>query len=300
MLHVAVSGGPNSIALLLLANGARPHRVRAATVDHGLRPESAGEARFVADVCEGLGVPHAILPVTVGPGNVQSQAREARYGALTDWIDAIGDADDALATGHHADDQAETLLMRLNRASGLAGLAGIRERAQLTLRQDRPIALVRPLLGWRRSDLAQIVSDAGIAPVDDPSNRNQHYDRVQMREHLARSSWIDPVALAQSARLLGDAWSAIQDMAQAEGDRRITQTGAGIDYRAGAPATLEIEIMARVIARLGGKASRAEIDRLRGRLVVADNGSLGGVLAKPIVEEGITIWRFTPEPPRRL
>src|SRR6187551_1856271 len=85
-LGVAVSGGPDSVALLLLAAATRPGSVEAATVDHRLRPESAAEARFVANLCKQLGVPHATLAVDVSPGaSVQARARHARYRALTDW-----------------------------------------------------------------------------------------------------------------------------------------------------------------------------------------------------------------------
>ena len=81
-LGIAVSGGPDSLALLLLARAALPGRVEAATVDHGLRAESAQEADFVARLCGDLGIPHAILPVAVAPGNTQDRARQARYTAL--------------------------------------------------------------------------------------------------------------------------------------------------------------------------------------------------------------------------
>ena len=85
-LGLAVSGGPDSLALLLLAQAALPGRVEAATVDHGLRPESAGEAAMVAAVCARLGVPHQTLAVEVAQGNIQSQARTARYAALAGWM----------------------------------------------------------------------------------------------------------------------------------------------------------------------------------------------------------------------
>jgi tRNA(Ile)-lysidine synthase len=143
---VAVSGGPDSLALLLLAHAAMPGLVEAATVDHGLRSESADEAAFVAEICGKLGVPHATLKVTVGAGNLQAEARAARYAALAGWMAERGLA--ALATAHHADDQAETLILRLNRGSGVAGLAGVRARG---LVPGTRLPLLRPLLGWRRA-----------------------------------------------------------------------------------------------------------------------------------------------------
>ena len=122
---VAVSGGPDSLALLLLADAAYPGRVHAATVDHGLRPESAAEALFVARICRGRGVPHALLPAGMTAGaNLQAAARARRHDLLGEWAEDIGAG--PIVTAHHADDQAETLLMRLNRGSGLAGLAAIR------------------------------------------------------------------------------------------------------------------------------------------------------------------------------
>src|SRR5690242_17255544 len=167
-IGIAVSGGPDSLALLLLAAAARPGQVEAATVDHGLRQESRAEAGFVASVCEQLGVPHAILTVhwDVPPASAfQERSREARYRLLARWI--TGRKLSALLTAHHADDQAETILMRLNRGSGLRGLAGMRGKAAIPS-DNRP--LLRPLLGWRRAELEEICAAAGLDPIDDPSN----------------------------------------------------------------------------------------------------------------------------------
>ena len=176
-LGIAVSGGPDSCALLLLAAAAMPGRIAAATVDHGLRAESADEARFVADLCAAIDVEHAVLPVTVEQGNVQAQARAARYRALAEWAAELGLA--ALASAHHADDQAETLLLRLNRASGVAGLAGVRERGLVS---GSELLLVRPLLGWRRLELERIVEAAGLNAVADPSNIDDRFDRARLRK----------------------------------------------------------------------------------------------------------------------
>ncbi|MBO0750444.1 MAG: tRNA lysidine(34) synthetase TilS, partial [Porphyrobacter sp.] len=125
-LGLAVSGGPDSLALLLLAHATLPGQFAVATVNHGLRPEAAAECAMVERVCAARGIPCTILQVKLAAGNIQAEARATRYAALGEWAQREGLA--GLATAHHADDQAETLLMRLNRASGLGGLAGVRSR----------------------------------------------------------------------------------------------------------------------------------------------------------------------------
>ena len=199
-MGVAVSGGPDSVALLLLDHAARPGSVEAATVDHGLRPESAAEAQWVAQLCQELGVRHETLRVAVEAGNLQSKAREARYDALDDWMGRSGLI--VVATAHHADDQAETLLMRLNRGSGLPGLTGVRPSGAVPGGKGR---LLRPLLGWRKTELEALVRAAGIEPIADPSNRDSRFDRVRIRQALAGADWLDPLGLARSAALLGEA-----------------------------------------------------------------------------------------------
>ena len=202
---IAVSGGADSLALLLLAAAAFPGRVSAATVDHGLRPAGAAEARHVAHICRRLGVDHHRLTLRVAAGaNVQARARAARYGALVDLCTA--ERLDWLATGHHADDQLETMLMRLNRASGVGGLAGIRAR------RDR---LVRPLLAWRRDDLRAIVSVCGEVAIEDPSNADDRFDRSRIRKSLQHADWLDPAAAVRSAAALADADAALDHYARA-------------------------------------------------------------------------------------
>src|SRR5215207_1808786 len=129
-IGIAVSGGADSLALLLLAAAARPGAVEAATVDHALRRGSREEAEMVANVCAGLGVDHAVLtadwpePPTSA---IQERARDMRYRLLVAWLAERGLS--ALAAAHHADDQAETLVMRLNRGAGIRGLAAMRAAA---------------------------------------------------------------------------------------------------------------------------------------------------------------------------
>ena len=112
----------------------------------------------------------------------------------------------AVATAHHADDQAETLLMRLARGAGLGGLVGVRQ----TLPLEAGIALIRPLLDWRRAELAAIVDAAGITPIDDPANRDPRHDRSRFRGMLAKADWADAERLAASARWLADADEALE------------------------------------------------------------------------------------------
>ena len=148
IVAIAVSGGPDSMALLALAGAAWPGQVIAATVDHGLRADAADEAALVARFCLRQGpIPHAtLIPATpLGTANLQARARAARYTLLTDW--ARGSKATILATAHHADDQAETFLMRAARGSGLSGLAAIRPNHRIA----DDLVLLRALLDWRRA-----------------------------------------------------------------------------------------------------------------------------------------------------
>lgn len=275
---------------MLLAQAALPGAIEAATVDHGLRPEAAAEARFVAGICAARGIPHEILSVEVAPGNVQDRARQARYAALAQWLERRGL--DALATAHHADDQAETLLMRLNRASGLAGLAGIRPR---TFVPDREHLLLRPLLGWRQAELEEVVARAGIEPVRDPSNADPGFDRVRIRQGLAGTPWINVSGLAASAGNLADAEDALAWATAREYAERVSQAGAGLRYSPLAPSAICLRVVGRIIAELGQPARGGEVARLVTALEGGGEGNLGGVLARA----GADGWVFAAEPPRR-
>lgn len=286
---MAVSGGPDSLALLLLAAAALPGRVEAASVDHGLRADSAGEAAMVARLCAELGVPHETLAVTVAPGNLQDRARAARYGALADWCERRGLC--ALATGHQLDDQAETLLMRLNRGSGLAGLAGVRARSTVP---GSSLPLLRPLLGWPRRELAAMVAEAGIAPVRDPSNEDDRFDRVRIRRALADANWLDGAGLAKSAQLLAAAEDFVAGAVDEIWQSRVRAADGAWKFDPVGSDFAAIEIARRIIARLGGEARRSEAAAFVARLRRGENASLGGVLVR--VEGGE--WVFRTEPPR--
>lgn len=286
-----MSGGPDSLALLLLAHGAFPGQIEAATVDHGLRPESATEAKTVAGICAELGVAHEILNVEVGPGNIQSEARAARYAALADWIDARGLA--ALATAHHADDQAETLLLRLNRASGVAGLAGTRARG-IVPGTDRP--LLRPLLGWRKAELVALVETARIVAAQDPSNVDDRFDRARLRKALADADWLDVAAVAESAGYLAEADAALDWAARREWAECVTVAGLGLIYRPQAPRAIALRVIARIVTKLSGEAPRGSaVAKLFDALVAGRPASIGNLVARPTVDG----WSFIKAPARR-
>lgn len=304
-LGLAVSGGPDSLALLLLAHAALPGQIAVCSIDHGLRPEAAGEVALVERIAGERGIPFTPISVTVAPGNVQAQARIARYVALARWAQDTGLH--AVATAHHADDQAETLLMRLNRGSGLAGLAGVRAASRI---EGTEVALLRPLLGWRKAELAEVVAAAGITPASDPTNSNPDFERVRLRARLAETAdWLDPVQLAVSAAHLAESWQALDWYAELDWHEMVMRDdtapgGLGYSYCANAPRVIAIETILRIITELGGHATRAEAARAWDRLWQGQNASIGGVLAQPGIEKvekvGVMmrVWRFRPEPTR--
>jgi len=291
LFGVAVSGGPDSLALLLLANAAFAERVRAATVDHGLRPQGAAEAAFVAELCAGLGVPHAVLAADAPvAGNVQSAARSLRYRLLAGWAQAEGIG--WLLTAHHQDDQAETLLMRLQRGAGLAGLSGIRAATQIA-----GVPVARPLLGWRRAELATIVARAGIAPVEDPSNADERYDRARMRLRIAQAGWIDAPALARSAGALAEADAALEWAVERLVAERVGRVAGGLTLDPGdLPSELRRRLLLRALALVApADPPRGEaVQRLLAALEAGETATLAGVKC-----EGGGIWRFSAAPPRR-
>lgn len=216
VLVLAVSGGPDSTALLMLAarwRRASKHgpKLLAVTIDHGLRRESAGEARAVKRLARRLGVPHRTLrwqgekPVT----GLQQAAREVRYRLLAAFAKSARARH--IVTAHTLDDQAETVLIRMMRGSGLAGLAGMAPVSRLPVSCDGEIVLVRPLLEIPKARLVATLARAKIAFADDASNRDPRFTRVRLRAlmpALAREG-LDARRLALLARRLRRADAAI-------------------------------------------------------------------------------------------
>lgn len=296
-IGIAVSGGPDSVALLLLAAAARPGQIEAATIDHALRPGARAEAEMVAGLCRKMGVPHAILtarwerdPETA----IQERARGERYRLLGYWAEERGLS--AIVTAHHAEDQAETLLMRLARGAGVKGLAAMRPRS---VTPGSHIRLARPLLGWVRSELEQICADAEVAPAHDPSNDDLRFERVRIRLALgAEAGWLDPGAVARSATHLAEADDALKWAAELEWDRAVDERRDHVSYRqTGAPGEIVRRVVSRAVRKLATEGDRdlrgSEIDRVLSVIGKGGTATLRGVLCS-----GGRNWRFERAPPR--
>jgi len=293
-IGIAVSGGPDSLALLLLASAARTGRIEAATVDHGLRPESGMEAAMVAAVCEELGVAHRTLIADwpeAPAANVQSVARAMRYRLLNEWAIDRGLA--AVVTAHHADDQAETLLMRLLRGAGVGGMGGVRARRSLS----EDVALVRPLLAWRKSELEELVSRAGLRAVDDPSNRDPKHDRSRVRQWLDQNTTVDPARLAASASAIRDADEALDwALAPLINSRVKRDAGSLIIEPFDLPRELKRRLLLAIFAELGATPPRGpELMRAMEQLESGGVATLSGLKL-----EGGEYWRISVAPPRRI
>ncbi|WP_374763709.1 tRNA lysidine(34) synthetase TilS [Yunchengibacter salinarum] len=289
---LAVSGGPDSLALMHLAaalQGGALGTVTVLTVDHGLRCSAASEAAFVAGQAAALGLAHHTLKGATAPGNVQQEARRLRYDRMAAWCCAAGVGH--LLTAHHRDDQAETLLLRLARGSGVDGLAGMAPARPLW---GGAVWLLRPLLDVPRSSLAAVVRAAGVQPVADPSNENPQFARTHARRLLA-----DPVVpgmeaarLAETAARLRGAHNSLlwHSLSWLDGAWQPDGVGAGVLD----PARLSLapyETVARglglLLRWLGGREHpprRHKLDRLIEALNRADftGATLAGVRLLPI------------------
>lgn len=305
---LAVSGGPDSVALMLLAaqwQGRANRRIAVATVDHGLRVGSRAEAEMVANWAHTLGFVHHCLvwtgdkPAT----RIQERARRARYELLTDCAVAIGAQ--AIVAAHHADDQAETILFRLSRGSGVGGLSGMAEVAPCG-----PVILARPFLAATKADLEQICRDLEHPYFRDPSNDRESFARVRLRRlaPLLAEQGLDRAALTRLGRRARRATAALDYIAQAI--RRaalIDRDDAGARFRgaalAQAPEEIVLRLLAMEIARLSPAAQiRLErLERLGEPLIAALAGgenwrsTLAGVLIETRGDELI----LRRAPPRR-
>jgi tRNA(Ile)-lysidine synthase len=295
---LAVSGGPDSMAMLSLAAAAGV-RASVATVDHRLRAGSADEAAQVAGWCATVGLSHATLVPDQPPAgaSLQARAREVRYRLLADHARSVGAV--AIATAHHVDDQAETFLMRAARGSGVAGLAGVRAAVAI-----EGVEVVRPLLDWRRAELRAVVRRAGAPFVDDPANHDPAHDRTRFRQLLNGHEWLDPPGLARAAAAVAEADADLRAIAEWLWRERAEIAGTEVTLRAAdLPRTLARRLVARAVTsvRTAAGIERPEwteasaIEPLLDALIARRQATQAGVLA--VSRNGH--WRFRPAPVRR-
>lgn len=304
---LAVSGGPDSLALLMLVAewrerlGHAAPMISVATVDHQLRPDSASEARAVAAIAADLGLPHAILDWTGDKPatGIANAARDARYALLDAHARSLSAGEPAaLVTAHHQDDQAETFVMRLMRGGGVTALAAM--PAERSLAGSSNVTLVRPFLPFSKSRLIATLARRDVSWFDDPSNENAAFERVRVREVLAAAN-IDAAALATSARRMREASDGLRFAARAFShsiglvcerniyarfDRGVFDDG---------PVILRQMVLERLIANFGGATRRpelAELEMLAQRF--ADRAPFTATLGGAVISAGsryVRLWR---------
>ncbi|MBR0697975.1 tRNA lysidine(34) synthetase TilS [Bradyrhizobium lablabi] len=307
---LAVSGGPDSVALMWLAarwrrGRARGPRLIAVTVDHGLRPEAAREARDVKQLAHSLDLPHQTLrwTGTKPKSGLPAAARDARYRLLARAARKYGATH--ILTAHTRDDQAETLLMRMLRGSGIAGLSAI---ARETERDG--IRLTRPLLDIPKARLIATLKKARLGFADDPTNHDPAFTRPRLRAlmpALAEEGG-DARNLARLAARLARANAAVEVLA--DGAERYLalkdQRNLGFDavLFAAMPEEIRLRLLKRAIDRTGheGPAELGKVETLLAALdrAVAEGAGLRKqTLAGAVISVASGRIRVEPAPPRR-
>jgi tRNA(Ile)-lysidine synthase len=314
---LAVSGGPDSVALMWLAARwrgalARGPRLIAVTVDHGLRPQAAREARDVKRLARSLDLPHRTLrwTGTKPKTGLPAAAREARYRLLVQAARESGATH--ILTAHTRDDQAETLLMRMLRGSGIAGLAAMARETE-----RKGVWLARPLLDVSKSQLIATLEKAKVGFADDPTNRDTNYTRTRLRAlmpALAEEGG-DSRNLARLASRLARANAAVEVLA--DGAERylalrysdVSRPGydaAGYDAAAfvALPEEIRLRLLKRAIDRTGheGPAELGKVEALLAaldRAVAGGEGKLKQTLAGALIRVTDGRIRVEPAPPRR-
>jgi tRNA(Ile)-lysidine synthase len=277
-LLLAVSGGPDSTALLFLAarwGKKAKTRLAAVTVDHGLRKDAKREAAAVGKLARKLGVPHRVVKWTgVKPkSGIQQAARKARYALLA--AAAKKARASHIVTAHTLDDQAETVLMRMARGSGIGGLGGMARRTLLD-----NLTLVRPLLDVPKARLVATCKTARIAYADDPSNVDPKFTRARLRPLMAvlAAEGLDARRLSALARRLRRADAAIEAVVQRAALQWPETGGATIFPVAGfvsLPAEVALRVLGRAVTRHAseGAVELGKLEALMAILLAAANDS---------------------------
>ncbi len=293
-IALGVSGGADSLALMLLAARWRSAlaagpRLVVLSVDHGLRPEAAGEVAMVGAAAARLGLAFRPLSETgfAPTADIEAEARALRYRLLFAAAREAGAT--VLMTAHHADDQAETLLLRLARGSGVYGLS-----AMATESERDGIRIVRPLLGLDRAALADIVVAAGLSPVADPHNADRRFARARLRPlmPLLAAEGLDTARLAATADRLRRAAAAIDDYADRLLETAIVDATGALRLDAARladePEETRLRILARILRAVGGAEYGPRLDSLLPLAAVLATGE-GPVAARTLA--GVAIDR---------
>jgi tRNA(Ile)-lysidine synthase len=261
-LALAVSGGADSTALMLLAAQWKgPVRFSVLTIDHGLRPESRSEAQHVSQWARGLGLAPRILrwKETKHASGLQARAREARYRLMAQWC-ARHDVQ-GVVTAHTLDDQAETLLMRLARGSGLDGLSAMAADTVIF-----GVRVLRPLLGVRRDRLRGLLAARGQAFFDDPSNENSAFERIRLRQarEQLKELGLTAQALGLAARRLARARKALElatEEAESSSVAYQAQGHAIVDLARlnSFPEEIRLRLLTRLLQRIGGDSNPPQL-----------------------------------------
>jgi tRNA(Ile)-lysidine synthase len=281
---IGLSGGADSLALTLMMAHVFPGRIVALTVDHGLRAESGKEALQVAQWCADAHIPHHTLrwQTPAVSGNIQGQARSARYNLLQTWC-----ADNHVPyvlSAHNRDDVAETLLMRLARGAGVRGLAAMQAKRALS----PTVTLLRPLLNLPHSALVDYLVARNQRWIEDPSNQNRAYDRVKVRQWLQQPPLdiMSAERLAMSAQALAHADAALAWSAQRCFDELASAQIGEVTFRSrldllALPTELTRRLLLDAMDRVRGPAlppRQEELDRLY--LMLADPLWRGSTLGR--------------------
>ena len=298
-IGLAVSGGPDSLALMLLAAGwakANGKMLIVYTVDHGLRPEAPAECDMVAHEAEKLGLPCRKLAWTgtKPETGVQAAARLARYRLIGDAMRV--DGTEILVTAHHIDDQAETVLMRMAHGSGVGGLAGMALFGTV-----EGVRLCRPLLAVERMHLRDVVREAGITAAADPSNTDEHYERVRWRHVLPglAKEGLDPERLATLATRMARADAALASATDEACDKLVEFDRFGVASLAfadwdGLPEEIGLRLLERVLAWAGGGTGfkLSQIETAGAALRTSATGHAATLCGAALTRAGETVQIF--------
>ncbi len=304
-LMLGVSGGPDSTALMVLAARWRARlkhgpKLIAVTVDHGLRPEGAKEALAVKLLARAFGVAHRTLRWTGDKPTtgVQEAARAARYGMFAKVSRRTGVRHVLVA--HSLDDQAETVLFRVARGSGVTGLRGMARVSPLPVCGAKDVVLVRPLLTVPKSRLIATLKEAGIPFADDPSNRDPRFTRPRLRQLMPglAAEGLDSQRLSTLARRMARTDAALEQVA----DDAMARLGPGpidVPQYAKLPAEVSLRVLGRLIAAVGheGPVELGKLESLHE--AIAAGGRMRRTLAGALITLGAGRLTVEPAPPRR-